>query len=211
MAISVLISALRDLPQHIRLPLGQMGRAFFTQKPLRRLAAENLITQMDGDHRGLDRLGRGVLQENACGTRDHCWANVPIGIGGQNQCLGRWALRREKPHKIDTVGWGELQVYQDNVDGFRDTEAQQFRLTLGDLDDMHAIVLAEKPSQSQTEGRSATTRTTEIFFPTTEGPLFPSKGWDTLLLSTEFGPLGSNRDESTSPVSATYVSLNGAL
>ena len=78
-----------------------MGRAFFTKEPLRRLGAENLITEVDGDDSGPDRLGGGILEENTGGARDHCRANTPIGIGGQDERLGAWALRGEQSHKVD--------------------------------------------------------------------------------------------------------------
>ena len=44
-----------------------------------------------------------------------------------------------------------LQVYQDNIDGVGKTELDHVRFTVGDTDDIEALVLAEQTSQPESE------------------------------------------------------------
>ena len=98
------VGTLSDHTEHVRLALGQTGGRFVAEDPAGRLVAENLITQMHGDDRSSDRFRGGVLQQNTGGTRDHGWADSPIGIRRQGQCLRMWAFRSDQPDQIDAVG-----------------------------------------------------------------------------------------------------------
>ena len=169
--------------------MGQMCGRIFSQDPTSRLAAQHLITQVDGDDRGPGRLGRCVLQQKTPGrsaimagrTRQSGFdVRTSVLVFGHCEASSRTISMQIRPR--------QLQVDQDDVHGVGDAECDEVRVAVGDTDDIEIVILPEQTGQPEGEqlfGRDDDNGDLRIGQRQAARGAAPSGGWWRSLLSTD--------------------------